>query len=156
MTTPHDTDDIDELGPVDFLLVEFPPDAQNFDGSAAAELLRLHESGLIRVLDLLLLKKAADGSVDAVEIDDTDALDPIRALEANVAEILAADDVMNLAAAMEPGTVAAAVVYENSWAAPFGAALRRAGAQLVATGRIPIQAIAASMQAELDAAEEGI
>jgi hypothetical protein len=149
-----DNTGVDELGPVDYLVVEFPPGAQNFDGEMAAELVRLSDAGLIRVLDLLILQKAADGSVDAYEIDETDAADEIRALETDVAEILAADDVLNLAAAMEPGSVAGVLVWENTWAAPFASAARRAGGQLIATGRIPIQAIAASMQTEL-AADEG-
>ena len=145
---------IDELGPVDYLVVEFPPGAQNFNGEMAAELARLSEEGTIRILDLLILQKAADGSVDALEIDDVDAVDEVRALEKNVAEILAAEDVEHLAAAMDPGSVAGVLVWENCWAAPFASAARRSGGQLVASGRIPIQAIAASMQAEL-AAEEG-
>lgn len=145
---------VDEFGPVDYLIVEFPAEAQNFSGELAAELLRLSESGTIRVLDLLLIQKNDDGSVDALELDEAPGLDELRALEADLAEILAADDVVHLAAAMEPGTVAAALVWENCWAAPFASAARRAGGQLVATGRIPIQAIAASMEAEL-AAEEG-
>jgi hypothetical protein len=146
---------MDELGPVDYLVVEFPPGAQNFDGTMAAELVRLSEAGTIRVLDLMILQKAADGSVDAYEIDETDAADEIRALETHVSEILAADDVLNLAAAMEPGSVAGVLVWENTWAAPFASAARRAGGQLIATGRIPIQAIAASIEAE-QAADEGI
>jgi hypothetical protein len=146
---------IDELGPVDYLVVEFPPGAQNFDGEMAAELVRLSDAGTIRVLDLMILQKAADGSVDAYEVDETDAVDEIRALETHVSEILAADDVLNLAAAMEPGSVAGVLVWENTWAAPFASAARRAGGQLIATGRIPIQAIAASIEAE-QAAEEGI
>jgi hypothetical protein len=150
-----DNTGIDELGPVDYLVVEFPPGAQNFDGEMAAELVRLSEAGTIRVLDLMILQKAADGSVDAYEIDETDAADEIRALETHVSEILAADDVLNLAAAMEPGSVAGVLVWENTWAAPFASAARRAGGQLIATGRIPIQAIAASIEAE-QAAEEGI
>jgi hypothetical protein len=120
----------------------------------AAELVRLSDAGTIRVLDLLILQKAADGSVDAYEIDETDAVDEIRALEAHVSEILAADDVLNLAAAMEPGSVAGVLVWENTWAAPFASAARRAGGQLIATGRIPIQAIAASIEAE-QTADEG-
>ncbi|HSS55638.1 MAG TPA: hypothetical protein VLK79_13405, partial [Gaiellales bacterium] len=76
-------------------------------------------------------------------------------LETHVSEILAADDVLNLAAAMEPGSVAGVLVWENTWAAPFASAARRAGGQLIATGRIPIQAIAASLEAE-QAADEGI
>jgi len=150
-----DNTGIDELGPVDYLVVEFPAGAQNFDGEMAAELVRLSDAGTIRVLDLLILQKAADGSVDAYEIDETDAVDEIRALETHVSEILAADDVLNLAAAMEPGSVAGVLVWENTWAAPFASAARRAGGQLIATGRIPIQAIAASLEAE-QAADEGI
>jgi hypothetical protein len=145
---------IDELGPVDYLVVEFPPGAQNFDGEMAAELVRLSDAGTIRVLDLMILQKAADGSIDAYEIDETDAADEIRALETHVSEILAADDVEHLAAAMDPGSVAGVLVWENTWAAPFASAARRAGGQLIATGRIPIQAIAASIEAE-QAADEG-
>ena len=145
---------IDELGPVDYLVVEFPPGAQNFTGEMAAELVRLSDAGTIRVLDLMILQKAADGSVDAYEIDDTQDAGEIRALEAQVSEILAADDVVHLAAAMEPGSVAGVLVWENTWAAPFASAARRSGGQLIATGRIPIQAIAASIEAEM-AAEEG-
>jgi hypothetical protein len=145
---------IDELGPVDYLVVEFPAGQQNFNGEIADELVRLAEQGTIRVLDVLLLQKNDDGSVDALELDEAPGLDDIRALEADLAEILAADDVVDLAAAMEPGTVALALVWENTWAAPFASAARRAGGQLVATGRIPIQAIAASMESAL-AAEEG-
>jgi hypothetical protein len=145
---------IDELGPVDYLVVEFPPGAQNFTGEMAAELVRLSDAGTIRVLDVMILQKAADGSVDAYEIDDTEDAGEIRALEAQVSEILAADDVVHLAAAMEPGSVAGVLVWENTWAAPFASAARRSGGQLIATGRIPIQAIAASIEAEM-AAEEG-
>jgi hypothetical protein len=141
------------------MVVEFPPGAQNFNGEMAAELVRLSDAGTIRVLDLLILQKAADGSIDAYEIDETDAdetvaADELRALEKDLAEILAAEDVEHLAAAMEPGSVAGVLVWENTWAAPFASAARRSGGQLIASGRIPIQAIAASIQAEL-AAEEG-
>ena len=148
------TDDLDELGPVDYLVVEFPAGAQNFTGEMAEELARMSEAGTIRILDMLVLQKNDDGSVDALEIDDIPGTDVIRALEANIAEILAADDVEHLAAAMLPGSVAGVLVWENCWAAPFASAARRAGGQLIATGRIPIQAIAASIEAELSA-EEG-
>jgi len=145
---------LQELGPVDYLVVEFPAGQQNFTGEAAEELARLSESGVIRVLDLLILAKNEDGSVDALEIDDIPAVDQIRALEADIAEILAAEDVEMLAEAMEPGSVAGVLVFENRWAAPFANATRRAGGQLIANGRIPIQAIVASIEAEL-ASEEG-
>jgi hypothetical protein len=141
--------DVDEMGPVDYLVVEVPAGASNFNGEMAAELASLSEAGTIRVLDLLILQKAADGSVEALEIDDLDGLDELRALEAEIAEILAEEDVVHLAAAMEPGSVAGILVWENTWAAPFASAARRAGGQLIAGGRIPIQAIAASMEAEL-------
>ena len=150
--TPDTT--LEELGPVDYLVIEFPAGHQNFTGEVAEELARLAESGIIRVLDVLILVKDEDGSVEALEIDDTPAADEIRALEADIAEILAADDVEMLAEAMEPGSVAGVVVWENRWAAPFASAARRAGGQLIATGRIPIQALAASIEAEL-ASEEG-
>jgi hypothetical protein len=141
--------DIDEFGPVDYLVVEFPPGEANFTGEMAAELVALADAGTIRLLDLLVLQKDADGSVEALELDDLDGVDELRALEAEIAEILAADDVVHLAEAMEPGSVAGVLVWENAWAAPFASAARRAGGQLVASGRIPIQAIAASIEAEL-------
>ena len=147
--------DIDELGPVDYLVVEFPAGRSNFTGEMAAELAALVDTGTIRVLDLLVLQKAEDGSVEAFEIDDLDVVDELRALEGEIAEILAADDVDHLAAAMEAGSTAGVIVWENRWAAPFASAARRAGGQLVATGRIPIQAILASLEAEDAATSEG-
>ena len=142
------TTEIDELGPVDYLVVEFPPGQSNFKGEMASELATLVERGTIRVLDLLILVKDEKGEVEALEIDDLDAVDELRVAEAQLADILAADDVVHLAEAMEPGTTAGVLVWENSWAAPFASAARRAGGQLVATGRIPIQAIVASIEAE--------
>lgn len=149
------SEEIDELGPVDYLVVEFPAAASNFTGEMAAELAALHEAGTIRLLDLLVLRKNDDGSVDAFEIDDLEQVGELVGLEAEIAEILAAEDVEHLAAAMLPGSTAGVVVWENTWAAPFASAARRAGGQLVATGRIPIQAIVASMQAEIAAESEG-
>jgi Family of unknown function (DUF6325) len=140
--------DVDELGPVDYLVVEFPPDASNFTGEMATEIGRLVEDKTIRVLDLLIIHKTADGAVDAVEIDDLDGLDELRSVEAELAELLAEEDVAHLAAAMEPGTTAGVLVWENLWAAPFASAARRSGGQLIASGRIPIQAIVASLEAE--------
>jgi hypothetical protein len=140
--------DIDELGPVDYLVVEFPPGASHFTGEMAAEIGRLVDAKLIRVLDLLILQKDADGSIEALEIDDLDQVDALRAAEGQLAELLAEEDVVHLAAAMEPGTTAGVLVWENSWAAPFASAARRAGGQLIASGRIPIQAILASLEAD--------
>jgi hypothetical protein len=148
------TDAIDELGPVDYLVVEFPAGQDNFTGEMAKELASLVESGTIRLLDLMILHKDDDGSFEAFEVDDFEPVDELRALEAEIAEILAAEDVAHLAEAMEPGSTAGVIVWENTWAAPFASAARRAGGQLIATGRIPIQAILASLEAEADGADE--
>ncbi len=142
--------ELDEMGPVDYLVVEFPAGQANFNGEMVGELAALHENGIIRILDLLVIVKDADGTIDAHEIDDVAEASELVQLESQIAEILAADDVIHLAEAMEPGSVAGVVVWENLWAAPFASAARRAGGQLVATGRIPIQAIAASLEADID------
>jgi hypothetical protein len=142
----------DELGPVDFVIVEFPAGQQNFTGEGADVLVRLHDAGVIRIMDILILVKDEDGSVDAMEMSDLPELGELGRLETELAQTLAAEDVVNLAAAMDPGSVAAALVYENLWAAPFASAIRRAGGRLIANGRIPIQAIIAAV--EDDAARE--
>jgi Family of unknown function (DUF6325) len=147
--------EIDELGPVDYLVVEFPAGKSSFTGEMADQLAALIDRGIIRVLDVLVLHKSDDGSVEAFEVDDVENLGELRGLETHVAEILAADDVAHLAEAMGNGSTAGVLVWENVWAAPFAAAARRAGGQLVATGRIPIQAIVASIEAEDAAASQG-
>ena len=139
---------LDDLGPVDYLVVEFPAGASNFTGEMAAELLALVDSGTIRVIDVLILTKDEDGAVDAMELADVGELGELQAIEAQLAELLAADDVEHLAAAMEPGSTAGVLIWENLWAAPFASAARRAGGQLIANGRIPIQAIIASIEAD--------
>lgn len=139
---------LDQLGPVDYVIVEFPAGASNFTGDMAAELVTLSEAGTIRVVDLLVLIKQDDGSVEAMELSDLDDLGELQSLEAELAELLAEEDVEHLAAAMDPGSTAGVIVYENLWAAPFAAAARRAGGQLIADGRIPIQAIIASIEAD--------
>ena len=151
-------EDVDELGPVDYLVVEFPADKANFSGEMATELSALVGRGLVRVLDLLILKKNDDGSVEGFESHDfgDDELGELRALEDELALLLAEEDVESIGAAMEPGSVAAVLVYENVWAAPFGAAVRRSGGQLVASGRIPIQALAAALEADETTANEGV
>ena len=143
------TPEFDEMGPVDYLVVEFPVGHTSFSGEMAAELTRLSDEGTIRVLDLLILQKAEDGAVEGFEVCDLD-MGLMRELETEIAEILAAEDVEHLGAAMEPGSVAGVVVWENLWAAPFASLARRAGGQVIASGRIPLQAIAASLEAEPD------
>ena len=141
---------LDELGPVDFVIVEFPAGKSNFTGEMAEELVRLVDAGTIRLIDVLILTKDEDGSIEALELEDLEDLGPLERLEADLAELLAEEDVVNLAAAMEPGSVAGVLVYENLWAAPFASAARRAGGQLIANGRIPIQAIIASLEADAE------
>jgi hypothetical protein len=139
---------LDELGPVDYLIVEFPAGAQNFTGEGAAELIRLHDAGIIRIMDILILQKGQDGTVMAQELGDLEQLGELARLETELVQTLAEEDVDNLAAAMDPGSVAGVLVYENLWAAPFASAMRRAGGQLIANGRIPIQAIIAAVEAD--------
>ena len=139
---------LDELGPVDYVVVEFPAGASNFTGEMVAELLALVDSGTIRVIDALILTKDADGAVEAAELADSGDLGELQAIEAQLAELLAAEDVGHLAAAMEPGSTAGVLIWENLWAAPFASAARRSGGQLIASGRIPIQAIIASIEAD--------
>ena len=146
---------LDQLGPVDYLVVEFPAGASNFTGEMAKELLALVDSGTIRVIDILILAKNEDGSVEAMELSDIEDLGPLQKVEAELAELLAADDVEHLAAAMEPGSTAGVLIWENLWAAPFASAARRSGGQLIANGRIPIQAIIASIEADDGPATEG-
>jgi uncharacterized protein DUF6325 len=139
---------LDELGPVDYVIVEFPAGASNFSGEMAKELLALVDRGIIRVIDVLILTKSEDGTVEAMELSDIEELGELETLEAELAELLAEDDVEHLAAAMEPGSTAGVLIWENLWAAPFASAARRSGGQLIANGRIPIQAIIASIEAD--------
>jgi Family of unknown function (DUF6325) len=139
---------LDELGPVDYLVVEFPAGAQNFTGEGAAELVRLHDAGIIRIMDLVIIAKAEDGTVMAQELSDLDDLGELERIEEQLAETLAEADVERFGGVLEPGSIAAVLVYENLWAAPFASAMRRAGGQLIADGRIPIQAIIAAVEAD--------
>jgi hypothetical protein len=152
MTT---TTALDELGPVDFIIVEFPAGTSHFTGEMAQELINLVDAGTIRLIDILVLAKDADGEVEAMELEDLAELGPLQVLEAELAELLAEEDVEHLAAAMDPGSVAGVLMYENTWAAPFASAARRSGGQLIANGRIPIQAIIAAVEADADLEQEG-
>jgi hypothetical protein len=144
---------LDELGPVDYVVVEFPAGESNFTGEMAKELVALVDAGTIRLIDVLILTKGDDGTVEAMELSDVPELGELEAIEAELAELLAADDVVNLAAAMDPGSTAGVLIWENLWAAPFASAARRSGGQLIADGRIPIQAIIASIEADDDTTE---
>lgn len=138
----------DSLGPIDLLVVGFPPGEANFRGEVIAEIVALADAGTIRVLDLVLLVKGADGTVQLSELSNRGEAGGIEAAEFDLASILAAEDVLVLASAMTPGSVAGVLVYESLWAAPFASAVRRAGGQLIANQRIPIQALIAAAEAE--------
>ncbi len=142
-----------EAGPIDYLIVEWPAGAQP-TGEAFPYLVDLVDRGLIRILDLAFLRKDADGTVTAVELEDFD-LDgnpELRVFVGASSGLLAQDDYDEAGAAIESERTAALLVYENAWAAPFATALRRTGAQLVASGRVPVNAIIAALD-ELEAAE---
>jgi hypothetical protein len=136
-------------------VVEFP--GSKFNGQIAPALLDLVERDLVRVLDLLVLKKDADGSLEAFELSDLDEgeIGGLREYESELAMLLSEEDVTSLAAAIEPGSSAGVLVWENTWAAPFASAVRRSGGQLVASGRIPIQALLAAVEADEEEAGAG-
>jgi hypothetical protein len=145
------TDDIEEMGPIDWILIEFsgPP-----TGAAAPHLIDLVDRGLIRIIDLLVVNKDGEGNLTVMELADLDGdgeLD-LAVFEGVRSGVLGEDDVAEAASAMEPDTSGVFLLYENVWAAPFAVAVREAGGQLVASGRIPVQSIIAALD-DLEAAE---
>ncbi|MCB0864791.1 MAG: DUF1269 domain-containing protein [Solirubrobacterales bacterium] len=138
--------ELDELGPIDFILVEWPDRQPN--GEAIPHLVDLVDSGIIRILDIALLTKDEDGVVAAVEIEDLGgAAEQLRVFDGASSGLLDDEDLGEAGSALEPGTSAALLVYENSWAGPFAAAVRRSGGQLVASGRIPVQTVIEALDA---------
>jgi hypothetical protein len=141
------SDELDEMGPIDYLVVEFP--GSRMTGEGLPLLVDLVDRGIIRVLDLLFIKREEDGSVAGIAIADFDhdgVLD-LAVFEGASSGMLHQDDVDEVASLLKPGSSAGILVYENVWAAPFAAALRRGGGELVASGRIPIQAMLAALDA---------
>ena len=146
------TESIDDLGPVDYLVVEFP--GSRFKGEILPELGDLVQRGIVRVLDLVLITKDDAGGFEAFEFGDAEFgdLGELREMERELADLLSEDDVTAVAEALDPGSTAALLVYENLWAAPFASAVRRAGGQLVANGRIPVQAILGALDQDTEGA----
>jgi uncharacterized RDD family membrane protein YckC len=136
-------DDV-QVGPIDFILVEWAPDHQP-NGEAMPHLIDLVDRGVIRILDLAFIRKEMDGTIVRLEIADFGEDEGIMVFEGVSSGVIGDDDVDEASAALEPGATAALLVYENSWAAPFATALRKAGAQLVATGRIPTNALISAL-----------
>ena len=131
-------DDLNEMGPIDYLLVEWPGRQPN--GEVAPHLVDLVDRGLIRILDLAFIAKDEDGSVAGLEIADLGGeVAELAVFEGAASGLLSDEDIAEAGDALEPGTSAALLVFENTWAAPFAAAVRRSGGQLVASGRIPVQ-----------------
>lgn len=137
---------MDTMGPVDYIVVEFPDTKVPKD--VLPRLVDLVDQGTVRILDLAFIRKAADGSVTGLEADELGEgeLD-VRVFEGAASGLLETDDLDEVAAVLEPGRAAAVVLYENLWAIPFASALRRAGAQLVASGRIPVAALLEALDA---------
>ncbi len=141
-------DDINEMGPIDYVLVEWPGRQPN--GEVAPHLVDLVDRSLIRILDLAFIAKGEDGTVVGMELADLGGeVAELSIFEGAASGLLSDEDIDEAGSALEPGTSAALLVFENTWAAPFAAAVRRSGGQLVASGRIPVQAVLAA----LDAAE---
>ena len=142
----------DEMGPIDYAVVEFP--GSKMTGEGIPILLDLMERGVIRILDLIFVTKALDGTVAGIALADLDGdgeLD-LAVFEGASSGLLGAEDVQDAGSVLEAGSSAMVLVYENAWAAPFASALRRGGAQLVASGRIPHELVVEALD-ELDAAE---
>lgn len=139
-------DEMTEMGPIDYIVVEWP--GRQPTGEAAPLLIDLVDRGLIRIIDLAFIAKADDGSIARLEIADLgDEVGAFADFEGASSGLLSDEDTDQAAGALEPGTSAALLVYENLWAAPFASAVRRSGGQLVASGRIPIQALVAALDA---------
>jgi hypothetical protein len=145
-----DADTTDQMGPIDYFVIEFPH--RRTPGEGLPLLVDLVERGVIRVLDLAFIRKEPDGAVRRVELEE---LGPQYAVfDGASSGLLSQEDLDEAAAAIAPDSAAGLLVYENRWAAPFATALRRGGAQLVAMGRIPVQAILASLDATDPAQKE--
>lgn len=141
---------IDEMGPVDYILVEWS--GKQPTGEALPHLVDLVDRGIIRILDIAFITKDESGEVAGIEIAELgDAVEEVTIFEGASSGILSDEDTVEAAQALEPGTSAALLVYENAWAAPFASAVRHSGGQLVASGRIPVQAIIAALD-EIEAA----
>ena len=141
-------DDLDHIGPIDYLVLEFP--GNKMTGEAFPLLVDLVDRGLIRILDLVFIRRETDGSVVGLELSDVDGdgtLD-LSVFEGATSGLLDDDDIQEAGDVLEPGSSAGILVYENLWAAPFASAVRRSGGQLVASGRIPVQAMLAALNGD--------
>ena len=137
--------DIEEMGPVDYIVLEWP--GRQPKGEVAPMIVDLVDRGIIRILDVAFMVKNEDGSVDSIEFGELEGDSGFGEFEGASSGLIGQDDLEEAAAALNPGTSAAVLIWENRWAAPVAIALRRSGGQLVASGRLPIQAIVAALEA---------
>jgi hypothetical protein len=148
-------DDVEAIGPVSYLIVEFP--GSRMTGEGLPILVDLVDQGIIRILDLLFVKRDEDGTLTTAELTDLDGdgeLD-LMIFEGAASGLLDETDLADAAAVVEPGSSAAILLFENRWATPFTQALRRGGAEVVAAGYVPLDAIAASMPPNKPRAQPG-
>ncbi|MFG2789579.1 DUF6325 family protein [Streptomyces sp. NPDC048419] len=139
------SDDLEEMGPVDYLVVEFP--GSRMTGEGLPLLVDLVDRGIVRIFDFLFVQKDKDGTVSVLELKDVGDEVDLTIFEGASSGLMGDDDIKEAGNAIQPGNSAALLVYENVWAAPLARALRRGGAQMVASGRIPVQALLASLEA---------
>jgi hypothetical protein len=139
-------------GPVDFVLLEFPRD--RLTGEPSRALVDLVESGVIRLYDLLVISKEEDGTVEVLELGDPSVVSGFAYFSGARSGLLNDDDVADASSAMQPGTVAALIVYENTWAIPFVEAARSSGGELIASARIPAPVVMEALEAMDDAGPE--
>jgi len=138
--------DLREMGPIDYIILEWP--AEPSGDEVVPLIVDLVDRNIIKILDIVFVSKGADGELTALEVDDLGpAAAAFAAFDGAASGLLDDDDLREAASALEPGTAAAILIWENLWAAPVAVALRRSGGQLVASGRIPVQAIVASLDA---------
>jgi uncharacterized membrane protein len=150
------SEELDQMGPIDMVVIEFPDGEPK--GEAAPLLVDLVDRGIIRIIDLVFIKKNEDGSVTGVEIADLDGdgAPDMRVFEGASSGLLSDEDVATAGESMTGGGAALLLVFENSWAGPLASSLRKAGAQLVAFDRIPVQSLLAALdEAEAAAANAG-
>ena len=144
MADTQSADEFDDLGPIDYIVIEWPGRQPN--GAVAPLILDLVDRGLIRIIDIAFVAKDEDGTIAAIDLAELED-EAFNQFEGASSGVMGTSDLEEAASALEPGTSAAVLVWENRWAAPVAVAIRRSGGQLVASGRIPVQALIASLDA---------
>ncbi len=143
-----ETDDV-QMGPIDYLVIEYANSQPT--GAALPHLIDLVDRGIVRILDVAILAKSTDGDVAVLGMDQLAQAGELAVFEGAATGMLDDEDLAEVGAIMTPGAIGAVLVYENTWAAPFATALRKAGAQMIASGRIPVNALLAALEEEENA-----